>query len=145
MRIGSHARRDAGRLLERAYRLTPAKRILLPLARRWYRAPFADPSCNHVTCDCVWCVHGRHDGAPALGAVIDLKIGKNFNERSERHTSTGARTPRGDIRNGAECRPVADKAQGAAYAVGIAYSLLATLGITISNMLIRKIAARSVR
>ena len=59
------ARRDAGQLLERAYRLTPVKRLLLPLARRWYRAPLADPSCNHVDCDCVWCTHGRHEGAVA--------------------------------------------------------------------------------
>jgi hypothetical protein len=55
------ARRDAGQLLARAYRLSLPKRLLLPLARRWYRAPLADPSCNHVDCDCVWCTHGDHE------------------------------------------------------------------------------------
>jgi len=55
------AKRDAGHLLERAYRLSWPKRLLLPLARRWYRAPLADPSCNHIDCECVWCTHGGHE------------------------------------------------------------------------------------
>jgi len=49
---------DAGALLERAYRPSLPKRLLFGLARRWYRAPLADPSCNHVDCACVWCTHG---------------------------------------------------------------------------------------
>ena len=56
------ASRDAGKLLARAYRFSLPKRLLFPLARRWYRAPLADPSCDHVDCGCVWCTHGRHDG-----------------------------------------------------------------------------------
>lgn len=59
------AQSDAGHLLERAYRLSLPKRLLLPLARHWYRAPLADPSCNHVDCECVWCTHGHHAGAAA--------------------------------------------------------------------------------
>ncbi len=59
------AKRDAGQLLERAYRLSLPKRLLLPLARRWYRAPLADPSCSHVDCDCVWCTHGQHENPVA--------------------------------------------------------------------------------
>jgi len=58
------ARGDAGSLLKRAYSLTALKRLGLPLARRWYRAPLADPSCNHIDCDCVWCQHGDHTKAP---------------------------------------------------------------------------------
>ena len=54
------AKHDAGQLLERAYRYTLPKRLLLPLARRWFRAPLADPSCSHVDCGCVWCTHGDH-------------------------------------------------------------------------------------
>lgn len=60
------AKRDAGQLLERAYRLSLPKRLLLPLARRWYRAPLADPSCSHVDCECVWCTHGDHETAVAV-------------------------------------------------------------------------------
>ena len=58
--IGRLARTDAGTLLQRAYSPSPLKGLLLPVARRWYRAPLADPSCNHVDCDCVWCQHGDH-------------------------------------------------------------------------------------
>ena len=58
-------RRDAGRVLERAYRLSLPKRLLLPAARHWYHAARTDPSCNHVDCDCVWCTHGRHEGVSA--------------------------------------------------------------------------------
>lgn len=57
------AKRDAGQLLERTYRLSWPKRLLLPLARRWYRTPLTDPSCDHVDCDCVWCTHGGHEAA----------------------------------------------------------------------------------
>lgn len=60
------AKRDAGQLLRRAYRLSLPKRLLLPLARRWYRAPLADPSCSHVDCDCVWCTHGQHETTVAV-------------------------------------------------------------------------------
>ena len=60
------AKHDAGLLLERAYRLSLPKRLLLPLARRWYRAPLADPSCNHIDCECIWCTHGGHEAAVAV-------------------------------------------------------------------------------
>ena len=62
--IGRLARTDAGGLLQRAYAPSPVKRLLLPVARRWYRTPLADPSCNHVDCACVWCTHGDHAEAP---------------------------------------------------------------------------------
>lgn len=61
--IGSLANRDAGDLLRRAYDLTPLKRLALPIARRSYSAPLADPSCSHEDCDCVWCRHGDHGAA----------------------------------------------------------------------------------
>jgi len=66
--IGRLARRDAGDLLRRAYDLTLGKRLVLPVARRIYRAPLADPSCSHEDCDCVWCRHGDH-AAPPQSAV----------------------------------------------------------------------------
>ena len=61
------SKRDAGQLLERAYRLSLPKRLLLPLARRRYRTPLADPSCSHVDCECVWCTHGDHESPVATG------------------------------------------------------------------------------
>jgi len=62
--VGRLARADAYGLLKRVYEPSTLKRLLLPLARRWYRAPLVDPSCNHVDCDCVWCQHGDHAEAP---------------------------------------------------------------------------------
>jgi len=58
--IGRLARADAGGLLKRAYGPSTLKRFLLPLARWRYRAPLANPSCDHADCDCVWCRHGDH-------------------------------------------------------------------------------------
>lgn len=58
-------RRDAGDLLHRVYRLSWLKRLALPVALRRYRTPLADPSCNHESCDCVWCRHGDHS-QPAM-------------------------------------------------------------------------------
>jgi len=58
------AQADAGGLMKRAYSPTPFKKFLSPLARWRYRAPLADPSCNHTDCDCVWCRHGDHAEAP---------------------------------------------------------------------------------
>jgi flavin-dependent dehydrogenase len=66
--IGRLARADAGGLLQRAYGPSPFKRFLMPVAQRWFRAPLADPSCNHVGCDCVWCQHGDHAAAPQSGS-----------------------------------------------------------------------------
>jgi flavin-dependent dehydrogenase len=67
--IGRLARADAGGLLQRAYSPSPLKRLLVPMARRWFRAPLADPSCNHADCDCVWCQHGDHVEAPQSGGA----------------------------------------------------------------------------
>lgn len=67
--VGRLGRRDAGDLLRRAYALTPLKRLLLPVAQRYWRAPLADPSCRHEECDCVWCRHGDHDPGPGPAAA----------------------------------------------------------------------------
>jgi flavin-dependent dehydrogenase len=71
--ISRLARRDAGDLLRRAYALTPLKLLMLPIARRRYRAILADPSCSHENCDCVWCQHGRHPERLELGCGISGK------------------------------------------------------------------------
>tara|TARA_R110002124_G_scaffold112195_2_gene266182 strand:- start:10726 stop:11871 length:1146 start_codon:yes stop_codon:yes gene_type:complete len=52
---------DTRNLLRPAYQLSLPKRLLLPLARRRYRAALTDPSCDHTDCDCVWCQHGAHE------------------------------------------------------------------------------------
>ncbi len=62
--LGQLARTDAGGLLKRAYGPSLVKRLMFPFARWRYRTPLADPSCNHADCDCVWCRHGDHAGAP---------------------------------------------------------------------------------
>ena len=67
--VGRLGRRDAGDLLRRAYALTPLKRLLLPVAQRYWRAPLADPSCRHEECDCVWCRHGDYDPGPGPAAA----------------------------------------------------------------------------
>ena len=61
--VGYGTSSDAGDLLRRAYALTPLKLLMLPIARRRYRAILADPSCSHENCDCVWCRHGDHGSA----------------------------------------------------------------------------------
>lgn len=61
------ARADAGGLLKRVYETSALKRLLLPLAQRWYRASLAEPSCDHINCDCVWCQHGDHAEGEKLG------------------------------------------------------------------------------
>lgn len=65
------ARNDAGLALRRAYAPSLSKRLLLPLARRWYRAPLADPSCNHLDCDCIWCRHGDHEPPRAATTLAE--------------------------------------------------------------------------
>ena len=67
--VGRLARSDTGALLKRAYGPSALKRLLLPVARHWYRAPLADPSCNHIDCDCVWCQHGDHAEMSELNTV----------------------------------------------------------------------------
>lgn len=58
--IGKLGKGDTAGVLARAYALSLPKRLALPLARWRYRAPLADPSCSHQSCDCVWCQHGAH-------------------------------------------------------------------------------------
>ncbi len=63
--VGDHGRRwmlahrlrgrNTGEALWRLYRLSPARRLLLPLAVSRYRALLRDKSCDHVDCSCVWC------------------------------------------------------------------------------------------
>lgn len=62
--IGRLAQNDVGALLKRAYGPSLFKRLALPIARWRYRAPLADPSCDHADCDCVWCQHGNHAAVP---------------------------------------------------------------------------------
>ncbi len=75
--ISRLARSDADRLLKRAYGPSPLKSILLPFARRHYRAQLADPGCGSADCDCVWCRHGEHrKAARPDGSRIRLRAGR---------------------------------------------------------------------
>ncbi|MDA8051886.1 MAG: NAD(P)/FAD-dependent oxidoreductase [Rhodospirillales bacterium] len=46
---------DTGLVLRRFYGPSILSRVLFPMARRFYRRPLADPSCDHRDCQCVWC------------------------------------------------------------------------------------------
>lgn len=52
------SRSDTATKLYRLYRPSVLTRLLYPVALWRYRAPLRDPSCAHVSCDCVWCRHG---------------------------------------------------------------------------------------
>lgn len=60
------SRSDTAVKLRRLYRPSVLTRLVYPLALWRYRAPLGDPSCDHVTCDCVWCRHGVGHAAPSL-------------------------------------------------------------------------------
>lgn len=61
--LGRLSRSDAGEGLRALYRPNLISRLLFPVALWRYRAPLADPSCDHVGCACVWCRHGLHGAA----------------------------------------------------------------------------------
>ena len=63
------ARSDTGGRLRRAYGPSALKRLLLPRAQRRYRAPLADPSCNHIEFNCVWFQHGDHAEMSKLNTI----------------------------------------------------------------------------
>ncbi len=54
---------DAREALHTLYHPWWLARLVYPLALRRFRAPLADPSCNHIDCTCIWCEHGLE--APA--------------------------------------------------------------------------------
>jgi flavin-dependent dehydrogenase len=56
------ARRDAREFLNRLYRPSWLKALLMPWARRRFRSRRRDASCDHVDCRCIWCRCGGHVG-----------------------------------------------------------------------------------
>ncbi len=60
---GPQADSQTDRRLRRLYGPSMLTRLVYPLARLRYRAPLADPSCDHQDCACVWCTHGRSGAA----------------------------------------------------------------------------------
>lgn len=54
------SRSDTAAKLFQLYRPSLLTRLVFPIASWRYRAPLADPSCDHVGCGCVWCQHGLH-------------------------------------------------------------------------------------
>lgn len=45
--------------LRKHYNTSLSKKIIYPLARRWYKTRLIDKQCMHVNCDCIWCRHGK--------------------------------------------------------------------------------------
>jgi len=45
--------------LRKHYNTSISKKIIYPLARRWYKTRLIDKQCMHKNCDCVWCRHGK--------------------------------------------------------------------------------------
>jgi|TARA_R110002126_G_scaffold50089_32_gene138330 flavin-dependent dehydrogenase len=52
------SRSNASARLHRLYQPSLLTKIIFPLARRQFRHPLHDPSCDHIACQCVWCEHG---------------------------------------------------------------------------------------
>lgn len=52
------SRSNASSKLHRLYQPSVLTKIIFPLARRQFRRPLHDPSCDHIACKCVWCEHG---------------------------------------------------------------------------------------
>lgn len=52
------SRADTATKLRRLYRPSLLTRLVFPVAQWRYRGPLIDPSCDHVSCGCVWCQHG---------------------------------------------------------------------------------------
>jgi len=51
---------DARAMLQRIYRPSLVKWILMPWARWKYRSRRQDKSCDHIGCECIWCRMGNH-------------------------------------------------------------------------------------
>lgn len=58
------SQRDTGLVLRRFYQPSLVSRLLFPIAALRYRSPLRDRSCDHVDCQCVWCLHAAETTAP---------------------------------------------------------------------------------
>ena len=45
--------------LRKHYNTSISKKIIYPIAQRWYKTRLIDKQCMHEHCDCVWCRHGK--------------------------------------------------------------------------------------
>lgn len=45
--------------LRKHYNTSLSKRLIYPVAKRWYKTRLIDKQCMHEHCDCVWCRHGK--------------------------------------------------------------------------------------
>lgn len=50
---------DAIPALRKHYNTSLSKRLIYPIAQRWYKTRLIDKQCMHEHCDCVWCRHGK--------------------------------------------------------------------------------------
>ena len=59
--LNAISRSNASSKLHRLYQPSVLTKIIFPFARRQFRRPLRDPSCDHIACQCVWCEHGLGD------------------------------------------------------------------------------------
>lgn len=45
--------------LRKHYNTSLSKRLVYPIAKKWYKTRLIDKQCMHEHCDCVWCRHGK--------------------------------------------------------------------------------------
>ena len=45
--------------LRKHYNISLSKRLIYPIAQRWYKTRLIDKQCMHEHCNCVWCRHGK--------------------------------------------------------------------------------------
>ncbi len=45
--------------LRKHYNTSVSKKMIHPIAQRWYKTRLIDKQCMHEHCDCVWCRHGK--------------------------------------------------------------------------------------
>lgn len=64
---------DAHRVLRTMALPWPAKRLLVPWARRQQLLARHDASCDHVDCSCVWCRHGGHAASDGGNGRVTLE------------------------------------------------------------------------
>lgn len=54
--------------LRKHYNTSLSKRLIYPIAKKWYKTRLIDKQCMHDHCDCVWCRHGKLAHAPTMAS-----------------------------------------------------------------------------
>ncbi len=65
---------DVQGILQKQHRLTPFKRLLFAVAKRWYHTRLIDKNCLHENCDCIWCRCGKQEETQKNDAEKNLPV-----------------------------------------------------------------------